>query len=256
MRKSVNIGDRLLPLTFIIGLIIFWQWAVGFFHFAEWILPAPSQIFIALIDSFDVLLDHTKITLGEAALGLTAAVFLAGFLALLMDSFSWVKKSFYPILISSQTVPIITVAPLFVIWFGYGILPKVIVVTLVCFFPMVISLLDGLASVDDDLINLLKTMGASRRHIFFMVKLPGSLPCFFSGLKISVAYSIMGAVIGEWLGASKGLGIFMSRAQHSFKLPEVFAAILVITILSFAFLGLVKLVEKICMPWVNVGKKQ
>jgi len=255
MKRSVSIGNYLSSIIVIMGLIVFWQWAVAFFHIPKWILPAPTQIFIALFESFDVLLSHTKVTVGESALGLFTAVCLAVFLALLMDSFTWVKKSLYPILVSSQTVPIITVAPLFIIWFGYGMLPKVIVVTLVCFFPMVISLLDGLASVSNDLINLLKTMGASRRQVFSMVKLPGAMPYFFSGLKISAAYSIMGAVIGEMLGASKGLGVFMSRAQHSFKLSEVFAAILVITLLSFAFLGLVKLAEKIIMPWANIREK-
>lgn len=254
MKRSINIGNYFSSSIVIMGLIIFWQWAVFFFHIPQWILPAPNQIVMALFESFDVLFFHTKVTMGESLLGLLLAVFLAVFLALLMDSFTWVKKSLYPLLISSQTVPIITVAPLFIIWFGYGILPKVIVVTLICFFPMVISLLDGLASVSNDLINLLKTMGANSRQIFRMVKLPGAMPSFFSGLKISATYSIMGAVIGEMLGASKGLGVFMSRAQHSFKLSQVFAAILVITLLSFAFLGLVKLAEKMIMPWAKMGK--
>lgn len=232
-------------------LLLLWQGAVTFFQVPVWILPAPSQIISALVDSFEVIMVHTWVTFIEAALGLLCAVLAAVFLALLMDSFVWIKKSIYPLLVASQTIPIITVAPLFIIWFGFGILPKVIVVTLVCFFPMVISLLGGLANVQVDLINLLKTMGATKRQIFTMVKLPAALPYFFSGLKIATAYSIMGAVIGEWLGASQGLGIYMSRAQHAFQLPQVFAAILIITLLSFLFLGLVKTVEKFFMPWAD-----
>ncbi|MGI6065503.1 MAG: ABC transporter permease [Bacillota bacterium] len=254
MKKSVSTGEYKLAVLFVFFLLIFWQWAVWFFHFPSYILPAPSEIVQALAQSFGVLIAHAKVTVLEAAFGFGGAVLLAVFLALLMDSIPWVKKALYPLLVTSQTIPIISVAPLFLIWFGYGMMPKVIVVTLVCFFPIVISLLDGLAAVDEELINLLRTMGAGKKYIFINVKLPGAMPAFFSGLKIAAAYSIMGAVIGEWLGASKGIGVFMTRSQHSFLLDRVFAGIVVITVLSLGIFAVIKFMERLLMPWLFVNE--
>lgn len=253
MKKSISTVTNKVGILFFLGVLVFWQGAVVFFQVPAYILPAPTQIISALIDSGALLLAHTRVTLLEAMAGFILAISLAAVLALLMDSIPWVKRALYPILIASQTVPIISVAPLFIIWFGYGILPKIVVVTLVCFFPLVISLLDGLAAVDDELVSLLKTMGANRWQIFKIVKLPGALPSFFSGLKIAATYSIMGAVIGEWLGASQGIGVFMIRVQKSFLLDKVFAAIVVITILSMGVFGLVRILERSAMPWMYVN---
>ncbi|MDD2499064.1 MAG: ABC transporter permease, partial [Desulfitobacteriaceae bacterium] len=253
MKKSGSTGDYKPAVLFVGILLILWQWAVGFFHFPSYILPAPSEIVQALLESFSLIISHAKVTVLEAALGFGAAVLLAVTLALLMDSILWVKKALYPLLVISQTIPIITVAPLFLIWFGYGVLPKVIVVTLVCFFPIVISLLDGLAAVDEELTNLLRTIGAGKKYIFTNVKLPGAMPSFFSGLKIASAYSIMGAVIVEWLGASKGIGVFMIRSQHSFLLDKVFAGIVVITVLSLGVFSVIKFLERLLMPWLFVN---
>jgi len=256
MRKYPNIAEFLPSLVLVVVLGLFWQWAVVYFQVPEWILPPPGQIGQALLESLSVLRPHIQATLWESLLGFSGAVILAVVLALVMDSSFWLKKAVYPLLIISQTVPIISVAPLFIIWFGYGTLPKVIVVGLVCFFPVVVSLLDGLASVDEDLISLLRTMGASRWQIMKIVKLPGAMSSFFSGLKIAAVYSIMGAVIGEWLGASRGLGVFMVRAQHSFMLDKVFAAIILITVLSMMLFSLVKTAEGIVMPWRNLQEEQ
>ncbi|MGI6552569.1 MAG: ABC transporter permease [Bacillota bacterium] len=170
-------------------------------------------------------------------------------LALLMDRIHCLYRAFYPLVIVSQTIPIIFLAPLLIIWFGFGILPKILVSILVCFFPVTISFFDGLANVDEELVNLLKSMGASPRQIMTMVKLPAALPSLFSGLRISATYSVMAAVIGEWLGASYGLGVFMTRASHAFSTAKVFAAILVVSLLSLAMLGLVNLTRKLLVPW-------
>jgi ABC-type nitrate/sulfonate/bicarbonate transport system permease component len=141
------------------------------------------------------------------------------------------------------------VAPLFIIWFGYGILPKIMVVALVCFFPITVSLVEGMEAADRDMIKLLEAMGASPWQVFKMVSFPGALPSFFSGLKISAAYSIMGAVIGEWLGASKGLGVYMTRSMKSFLTDRVFASIVVISILSLFLFGIIVLIARLLMPW-------
>lgn len=254
MKKLVNTGLNKPVLIFSLGFLLFWQWAVQMFSIPKYILPSPVDIGRAFQESFHLLVLHAKVTLFEAMIGFGVAILLAIVLALTMDSITWVKKAIYPLLITSQTIPIISVAPLFIIWFGYGLLPKVVVVTLVCFFPVVISLLDGLSGVDDELINLMKVMKATNWQIFKIVKLPGALPSFFSGLKISAAYSVMGAVIGEWLGASKGIGVFMTRAQHAFSLDKVFAAILIITVLSMVIFGIVKVFERLFMPWMYLNE--
>ncbi|SMB90717.1 ABC-type nitrate/sulfonate/bicarbonate transport system, permease component [Desulfonispora thiosulfatigenes DSM 11270] len=248
MSKTI---DKLIPLGFSIFIILVWEIFVKALQIPKWILPAPSIIINSLFSNLPYMFNHTIATLAEALLGFVLAIIISFIIAFLMDSISFIRKAIYPLLIISQTIPIISVAPLFIIWFGYGILPKIIVVQLVCFFPIVISLLGGLASVDDDQINLLRSMGASNLELFKMVKLPASMPSFFSGLKISASYSIMGAIIGEWLGAERGLGVFMTLAQKSFQTEKVFAAILIITVLSLGIFLVVSIMEKIIIPWKN-----
>ena len=203
---------------------------------------------------------HIIITLKEAFTGFFIAICFAVILAVLMDSIKLLKKAVYPLLVVSQTVPIIALAPLFVIWFGFGLLPKVIVVILVCFFPIVISLLDGLNSVDVDMLNMLKSMGANRLQTFRILKFPASMVNFFSGLRIAATYSIMGAVIGEWLGGEGGLGVYMLRVKHSFALDKMFAVILLIVIMSMLLFKGISLIQDLLMPWhkllnKNIGRQ-
>jgi ABC-type nitrate/sulfonate/bicarbonate transport system permease component len=154
-------------------------------------------------------------------------------------------------IVMSQTVPIIVIAPLMAMWFGFGILPKIFVVVLVCFFPVTISLIEGLQGVDQELIDLMRTMGASRLQIFMKIKIPFTMPNFFSGLKIAATYSIMGAVIGEWLGGEAGLGVFMLRARHAFALDKVFASIIVIVFLSVTLFYIIAALQRLTMPWAQ-----
>ena len=173
-----------------------------------------------------------------------------------MDSVSAFKKTVYPIIVISQTIPIIILAPLFVIWFGYGYMPKIIIVILICFFPVTISLLQGLNTVDRELIDMLRSMGATRLQLYRFVKIPSSMPGFFSGLKIAATYSIMGATIGEWVGGKNGLGVYMIRAKQSFATDKVFAAILVIVILSILILRIIELLEKKYIPWIKLQQQE
>lgn len=167
-----------------------------------------------------------------------------------------IKNILYPLLVASQTIPIIALAPVIMIWFGLGLLPKVLIVALVCFFPLVINITEGLANVDQDLIELMQVMGAGAWATFKNIQLPFILPYFFSGLKISATYSVMGAVIGEWLGGNSGLGVYMLRTMHTFSTSNLFAAILVVVVLSFGFFKLVELMERIFMPWKKVTKNE
>ena len=192
---------------------------------------------------------HILQTLAEAVLGLLIAVAAGVLIAILIDMSEWVRKSVEPLLVLSQTIPIIALAPLLIIWFGFGIFPKVIVVALVCFFPIAINLSDGFRLVDRDMVKLMRTLGASRRQMFIKLKLPAAAPFFFSGLKIAGTYSVMGAVIGEWLGASKGLGILLTRSSQSFLTEKVFAAIILIVGLSLLIFALIEILARIMMPW-------
>jgi ABC-type nitrate/sulfonate/bicarbonate transport system permease component len=249
MKKLVNIGNSAAPYAAAFILFLIWEGTVRLNHLPAYILPGPVQILKTLSASFPLLLKHTVSTLEEALLGFGLAIIISFVTAFILNYFSWLNKALYPLLIVSQTIPIITLAPLFLIWFGWGILPKVLVVILVCFFPIVINLLQGLNSVDPDLIDLFRSMGASRAAIFKMVKLPMALPSFFSGIKISASYSIMAAVIGEWLGAQQGLGYFMTIAQKSFRVDRVMAAVMVIAILSLFIVKIIEIGEWLLIPW-------
>ena len=249
MKKYINIENKVIPVVFQLIILFIWQISIDKWKIPQYILPSPKEIIITLVDIFPSITKHIYATLYEALVGFIISILVALVLAILMDNVKLIKKCLYPILVVSQTIPIIAIAPLFVIWFGFGLLPKIIVVVLVCFFPIVISLIDGLESVDKDMINLLKTMGASKFQIFTLVKLPASTVNFFSGLRIAATYSIMGAVIGEWLGGDKGLGVYMIRAKNSYALDKVFAVIIVIVMLSMALFGLLYLLQHFFTPW-------
>jgi len=255
MKKSASTGDRLIPGIFSASLLIIWELAVESGIVPKYVLPSPSDVLTAFFQDLPVMAPHILITVKEALVGFITAVAFSVVLAVLMDSIAAVKKAVYPILVVSQTVPIIALAPLFVIWFGWGQLPKVIVVILVCFFPIVISLLEGLSSVDPDMLNLLRSMGARRIQIFRLLKFPASAVNFFSGLRIAATYSIMGAVIGEWLGGEKGLGLYMLRVKHSYALDRMFAAILAIVVLSMILFKLITLLQDVSMPWNRLLNK-
>lgn len=249
LNKLKNIEDKLIPTVFSGILILLWQFVVDRGYIDSFTIPSPTDILRALFDILPDIKIHIITTLQEAFIGFFISIVLSIVLAILMDNIKIVKKAIYPLLIISQTVPIIALAPLFVMWFGWGILPKIIVVVLVCFFPIVVSLLEGLSSVDKDLLNLLKSMGASNFQIFKLVKFPATIVNFFSGLRIAATYSIMGAVIGEWLGGKAGLGIYMLRVKNSYAYDKVFAVILIIVILSMSVFKLISLAQYLSMPW-------
>jgi ABC-type nitrate/sulfonate/bicarbonate transport system permease component len=181
MKKWQNIGGDLLPAAAGAIILLLWE-AVGFFQLLPaYILPPPSRVMQALFRDAGLLFQHARVTLIEAAAGFFIAILLGGILALWLDNFPLVRRIVYPYLITSQTVPIITLAPLFALWFGFGLMPKIVIVVLVCFFPITISLLNGLASVDPELTSLMRSMGATTWQRYRWVKLPAALPSFFSG---------------------------------------------------------------------------
>lgn len=252
-RPGSGIWAPLLCLGLFLGV---WQAAVWLSGWPSWLLPAPGQVLVALGEMLPVLWQHSQYTMLAAATGLLAAVVFALGLAVLMDVSPWLRQGLYPLLVLSQTIPIIAVAPLFMIWFGYGLLPKVVVVALVCFFPVAVSMVEGMAAADPDMVNLLRVMGAGRWQIIKLVRFPAALPSFFAGLKIAGTYAVMGAVIGEWLGATSGLGVFMTRASHAYQLDRVFAAIVIISLVSLLLFGLINLLARWSMPWYYSNRGQ
>lgn len=251
MKKLKNIDNKIAPIILSIILLSLWEVIVSFGKIEKYILPAPSDVIKVLVSDFKVMLPHIGATLYEGFIGFLIAIGLSIVLAIIMDISPIIKKSLYPLLVVSQTIPTIALAPLFIIWFGFGALPKIIVVVIVCFFPIAISIVDGLEGVDRDLINHFKLMGASKLNIFMHLKLPYGMINFFSGMRIAATYSIMGAVIGEWLGGDKGLGVYMTRARSAYALDKMFASIVVIVIISMLVVFIVTKIEKVCTPWNN-----
>lgn len=251
MKKLKNIGNKLAPIVFIIILLVLWQFIVTIGGIEKYIMPAPTDVMQTLVKDFKVMIPHILTTLYEGMIGFLISIVLSIILAIIMDMVPIVKRALYPVLVISQTIPTVALAPLFIIWFGFGSLPKIIVVVLVCFFPIVISIVDGLEGVDKDLINHFKLMGASKLNVFMHLKLPYGMINFFSGMRIAATYSIMGAVIGEWLGGEKGLGVYMTRARSAYALDKMFASIVIIVVISMTIFFIVTFMERIFTPWNN-----
>jgi ABC-type nitrate/sulfonate/bicarbonate transport system permease component len=212
-------------------------------------LPSPADVVVAFFGDFPLLMSHAGTTLMEAFFGLFFGITLGFLVAVVMDRFEIAYKAIYPVLIITQTVPTVAIAPLLVLWLGYGILPKVTLIIITSFFPITIGLLDGFHSADKDALNLLKAMGANRLQRFFHIKLPSSMSHFFAGLRISVSYSIIGAVVAEWLGGFNGLGVYMTRVRKSYSYDKMFAVIFFISLISLLLMFGVTLLQKALMPW-------
>lgn len=237
------------PIIFFIFFLFSWEFFVGFFNISPQILPVPSAIFSAFVDQFLILLPHVEQTLLETIIGLLFAIVLGVSTAIMLDTFSLVRKTIYPFLVISQTIPMIALAPLLLLWFGFSLLPKVIIVTLYCFFPITVSFFDGIRLTDENHLSLLKSMHASKRQQLFHAKIPAALPSFFSGLRIAATYAITGAIVGEYVGAYQGLGIYMQQAANSYAIAFVFVAIALTAFLSLCLFLAVKLLEYIFVPW-------
>jgi ABC-type nitrate/sulfonate/bicarbonate transport system permease component len=246
-----------LPVTAILLLLLLWQGISWIGGVELWLLPSPWQIIEAGVDSWlNLGLDaHTWQTLQEAVIGFLLATATGLILALLIDLSPLLQRTIYPLLVISQTIPIIAIAPILVLWLGYDIRPKVFVVALVCFFPIVVSTADGLRSGDPDWIALLRSMGANRWQIFAKVRFPAALPSFFSGLKVAVTYSVIGAVIGEWVGGNLGLAFFMRRAHTALRFDREFAGIAITSLLSVLLFMIVAGLERLALPWYHTQER-
>lgn len=249
MKKLQNIASKHVALILGVLFLIVWELSAWMGWLPQFVIPAPSAIFKALISQREALFYNSLITLYQALVGLLVGMLLAFLLAVSMDRLPLVRRAIYPYLVISQTIPTVAIAPILVLWLGYGMLPKIVLVILTTLFPIVINILEGFASVDEDAVNLLRLMGAKHSDILRHVKFPASLSYFFSGLKISVSYAFVGSVIAEWLGGFEGLGVYMIRAKNAFSYNNMFAAIVIISVVSLMLLGIVSLIERWSTPW-------
>jgi ABC-type nitrate/sulfonate/bicarbonate transport system permease component len=232
---------------------VLWQAVSASGLLPGYMLPGPLAVLAAFWKDRLLLAGHLGRTLVEAAAGLGLAVAVAFILAVLMDINRRIKDALGPLLLLTQTMPTIALAPLLILWMGYGSAPKIALVFLTCFFPLTLALLGAFSSVDEDELRLLKSMGANSAQLYRYIKIPSGAGAFFSGLRVSASYSIIGAVISEWLGGDAGLGVYMIRVRKSYSFDKMFAAILVVALLSIALMRLVELVEKAVMPWRKGG---
>jgi putative hydroxymethylpyrimidine transport system permease protein len=245
----------LYPALLVLALLAVWEAGVRALGVPHYILPAPSEVAATLIEQRWVFLRHTAITALEVAAGgaLGVAVGLALGLALFFSPA--LEKALYPLLITSQNVPVFAIAPLLVVWFGYGLWSKVVMAAIIVFFPITLAMLGGLQRTDADLLRLFRTMGASPAQVLWKLRLPAALPAVFAGLKLSAVYSTIGAVIGEWVGAGAGLGYLMLSANAQLRIATVFGAILCLTPIGLGLLGLVSWLERRMLPWQGLSRE-
>lgn len=237
------------PTLLLITLVLIWEVAVRLNDTPRWMLPPPSAVAISFRDDWRLLLEHTQVTFIEVLLGFVLA-FVTGILTgIAIDSSRIIERAVYPLLIASQTIPMVVLAPLLLIWFGYGLVPKVLVAALVAFFPLAVNTVDGLRAGDREILALLRSLGAGRWRRFRLAKMPAAVPAIFSGARIAVAFCVIGAVFGELVGAKEGLGYLMERAASQFQTARVFACILILAVMGVGLFTIVTLLERVLLPW-------
>jgi len=252
LNRMVN---KIAPISALAVIILIWLLCCDFEIVPAYMLPSPIDVGKAFADNFAIMLKQASYTLQEAVYGLGIGIILAFIVATLMDRFSFIYKAVYPILIITQTIPTIAIAPLLVLWMGFGMAPKITLVVITTFFPISIGLLDGFQSADGDEINMMRSMGANRLQIFRHIKLPSATGSFFSGLRISASYAVVGAVISEWLGGFYGLGVYMTRVKKAYAFDKMFAVIVFISVISLLLMALISVLQKVAMPWERKIKK-
>jgi ABC-type nitrate/sulfonate/bicarbonate transport system permease component len=245
---------RLLPPALLLAVVVLlWQAVASLPGVDNLTLASPVETWRSLKDDRSLLLDEAGVTAVEVVLGLAISIALGFGLAVAMHVLRPLRDAAYPLLLGSQAIPLLVLAPLFVLAFGYGIGPKLAIVALICFFPIVVNVLDGLRSVDADLLKLMRSLDATRWARLWKAELPASLPFLFSGLKIAATVSVIGAVFGEWAGADRGLGRLVLLANNQLQTPRVYAGTVLLTLMAIALFAIVSLVERLAIPWRRVA---
>ena len=249
MRNLKNILRQQISILGMVGLLAVWQVMGWLKLLPKFILPTPLEICQAFIRDAELLVVHSWATLKVALLGLLLGVIIACLLAVLMDSMDWLNDLIYPIMVVVQTIPTIALAPILVLWLGYGILPKIVLIILTTTFPIIVSILDGFRHCDRDTLTLFGLMQANRWQILWHFKIPASLPYFYAGLRVSVSYAFITTVVSEWLGGFEGLGIYMIQSKKLFQYDTMFAIIVLVSVISLLGMRLVAVSEKYIIKW-------
>ncbi len=250
-----RVRDYAAPVAVIVLLLGAWELAARWdlisnaLTIEDFLVPAPTDIAQSLWEDRSLLADDTWVTLREVLLGFACALLAGLAFALVLHLSETLRRAFYPLLVASQTIPPVAIAPILVVWFGFGIAPKVLLIALVCFFPVTVNTLDGLRAVDPQLITMMRTLGAGRAQILARVELPSALPFFFSGTKIAIAVAVIGAVFAEWAGAASGLGHQILIASSNLLTARMFAAITLLSVMAILLFALVSLIERRVVTW-------
>ncbi|MGA7395961.1 MAG: ABC transporter permease [Solirubrobacterales bacterium] len=243
------------PLLLIVALFAIWQIAAasGFManqlNLEDFLVPSPSQIFDVLWQDRALIAENARVTLIEIVAGFAVALVVGLLAASILSTSDLIRRTSYPVIVASQTIPIIVIAPVLVVWFGYGIGPKLAIISLICFFPITVNTLDGLRSVDPDAVKMMRTVWASKWQIFKRVEIPTALPYVFSGAKIAVAVAVIGAIFGEWAGSEKGLGHLMLQDNAQLMTDRLFASVFVLSAIAITLFGLISLLERRVLRW-------
>ncbi|MGA7435328.1 MAG: ABC transporter permease [Solirubrobacterales bacterium] len=243
------------PLLLIVALFAIWQIAAasGFManqlNLEDFLVPSPSQIFDVLWQDRALIAENAWVTLIEIVAGFAVALVVGLLAASILSTSDLIRRTSYPVIVASQTIPIIVIAPVLVVWFGYGIGPKLAIISLICFFPITVNTLDGLRSVDPDAVKMMRTVWASKWQIFKRVEIPTALPYVFSGAKIAVAVAVIGAIFGEWAGSEKGLGHLMLQDNAQLMTDRLFASVFVLSAIAITLFGLISLLERRVLRW-------
>tara|TARA_Y100000996_G_scaffold83004_1_gene57075 strand:- start:360 stop:1118 length:759 start_codon:yes stop_codon:yes gene_type:complete len=244
MKKNIIIKNYFPPTASVFFVLILWQFSVIIFNVESWFLPSPSNILIELINSYEILLENSLVTLSEITIGLIISILISIMISGMIFWFKSFEKTIYPLLITSQIIPVFTLAPILIVWFGTGLFSKIIIIVLFTFFPLVINLVTAIKNVDMDMIRMFNSLGCTKFQMFRKLYIPAILPNFLSGCKVACVISVIGAVIGEWIGSSNGLGWVMKISGPQFQTARVFASIVCLSFIALVLFFTVVMLEK------------
>lgn len=256
MKKFLNILNRKIHILTILLIVSIWQLAHNFSLLPKFIIPSPKEIVTAFIKYADDIFYHTSITILAALIGLFLSIIFSWLLAIMMDRWDLLNRAIYPLLVISQTIPTIAIAPILILWLGFGAAPKIVLILITTSFPLIVAILDGFKHTDKDTLNLLKTMKASYWQTLIHIKIPFAFTYFYAGLRISVSYAFIAALVSEWLGSTQGLGVYMIKAKKLFQYDTMFAIIILISVISLLAIHIVKLSEKKFLKYKYIGEKK
>lgn len=252
MSRAARLAREWAPPTLLLAaLVAGWEVAAQAGWVEDYLLPAPSEVARALVDDRRLLLEDAWVTGQEVLLGLALALVVGVAIAVALHVSGLLRRTVYPLVVASQAVPVVVIAPILVIWFGFGMTPKLIVIALICFFPIVVNTLDGLRAVDPAQAKMLRTLGADRWALLRRLELPAALPFFFSGAKVAVAVAVIGAVFGELVGSDAGLGHAIQVGMAQLLTARVFAAVVILSAMAIGLFALVSAAERLAVPWAG-----